>query len=177
MSETDSGWLKIRKGILDHLADGRMDFSMFTAYMIMLSNCDYSTGLCMGCARRLRSLMGEQWSLKKCRRTLADLSKAKYITFHRKPGLAAEFYPIEINNYIPLVGPQKGQKLRMVEAGFKGGRDKIVPSLGQNRTPNQDPFSRSRSQDRKPLNFFTPKELMTDDQKREWYERMHQMKL
>jgi hypothetical protein len=98
-----------------------MDERMFAVYIVLLGACDYTTGVWMGCASRLAALMGNRWKVRVYQRILNDLKRAKYITSHCKPSPGATFYRIEINNYVPITGPQKGQKLRKVEAGFKKG--------------------------------------------------------
>jgi hypothetical protein len=104
--------IQIRNGLIDdHLSDGRMDGDMYTAFNVMLRQCDWATGIWRGCSERLVDAMGGLWSPATARRILKRLANARYITSGFQNGRLGR-YDIFINNYYPPTGANKGKKLR-----------------------------------------------------------------
>lgn len=99
MSQEQDKFLKVRRGVFEHLTKGWIDEPMLVAYMILLDQCDYSTGVWHGSAMRLaRSL---NWKERKAQRIMALLVKAKYITSTRVQNGLNHEYKVLINNYTP----------------------------------------------------------------------------
>jgi hypothetical protein len=113
----NQAFLRMRKGIFEHVRKGWMDSSMFLAYSVLLETCDWATGVWHGSGAKLRDLTGSQWSERTAERVLEQLAEGKYIESKYQRGKRGN-YDILINNYIPTSGEAKGKKLRPVTAGF-----------------------------------------------------------
>jgi len=119
----NQAFLRMRKGIFEHVRKGWMDGSMFLAYSVLLETCDWATGVWHGSGARLRDLTGSQWSERTAERVLEQLAEGKYIESKYQRGKRGN-YDVLINNYIPTSGEDKGKKLRPVTAGFPLSDDK-----------------------------------------------------
>ena len=111
------GHTKIRNGLYEHLAKGWMDGDMYAAYSIMLHQCDWTTGVWRGSAGKLVVAMGRQWSEPTARRVLRRLEQGRYIS--RELTAIHGNYDIEINNYEPPCGPDKGTGCSLPKARSK----------------------------------------------------------
>ena len=115
MSQEQDKFLKVRRGVFEHLTKGWIDETMLVAYMILLDQCDYSTGVWRGSAMRLaRSL---NWKERKAQRTMALLVKAKYITSARVQNGLNHEYKVLINNYTPPTSKTTA-RMRPMKAGL-----------------------------------------------------------
>ena len=103
------GHIKLRRGILAHLRDRWIDPDMFTAYAILLDQCDWATGIWRGSADKLASTGG--WSKTTAWRILDRLNSGRYITSVFQRGRQGN-YDIQINNFEPTIGPNEGKRLR-----------------------------------------------------------------
>ncbi len=126
-SKKQAPHLKVWAGIFEHLEKGWMDGDMLTAYQIMLRQCDWATGVWQGCAEKLVIAMGHQWSESTAQRVLRRLAQGRYITSHYERGAEGN-YAIDINNYIPPCGENKGKKLRATKTVFwKEAKSSVTP--------------------------------------------------
>ena len=107
----DSGHLKVRKGLFEHLKLGWMDDQMYTAYNILLEECDWATGIWHGSGDKLSAAVGGQWSKSTANRILERLAHGKYITSRYIRGRQGN-YDVAINNYEPTTGENKGKRIR-----------------------------------------------------------------
>src|SRR5271157_4220842 len=110
--EKDDGHIHVRNGLLEHVQKGWMDEQMYLAYSVMLHQCDWATGVWLGCALRLQAAI-PAWSLSTCRRVLNRLQRGLYCESEHDPGVRGN-YRVLISNYEPTVGKSKG-RLRPTE--------------------------------------------------------------
>lgn len=106
-----SGHLKVRTGLFDHLKLGWMDDQMYTAYNILLEECNWATGIWHGSGDKLSASVGGQWSKSTANRVLERLAKGKYITSRYIRGRQGN-YDVAINNYEPTTGENAGKRIR-----------------------------------------------------------------
>jgi hypothetical protein len=52
------GYVQLRRGILEHLQDGRMTSDEFAAFTVMLLKADHKTGVWRGAGKALARLLG-----------------------------------------------------------------------------------------------------------------------
>lgn len=104
----DSGFAKVRRGILEHLQDEKIGMGEFSVYMLVLLNADPSTGAWIGSARKLadRYLLSE----RTCRDNMEKLEAKGYIKRFQVPGKHAS-YPILINRFEVTDGAARGRFL------------------------------------------------------------------
>lgn len=109
----DSGFAKVRRGILEHLQDEKIGLGEFSVYMLVLLNADPSTGAWIGSARKLadRYLMSE----RTCRDNMEKLEEKGYIKRFQIPGKHAS-YPILINRFEVTDGAARGRFLNATES-------------------------------------------------------------
>jgi len=92
----DLGFAQVRRGILEHLASGRLSAIEFSAYVTMILLADHRTGKWIGSAETLAHYL--KIHRRGVQRTLESLEQKKYITRHRTPGRHGN-YPITIERY------------------------------------------------------------------------------
>jgi hypothetical protein len=74
----ESGYVQLRRGILEHLESRRITFEEYSIYTLIILKADHRTGQWQGCASTLAKLTGksERW----CRYRLAELRSKGYLT-------------------------------------------------------------------------------------------------
>lgn len=72
-----SGFVQLRRGILQHLADGRINTDEFAAYTVLIMKANHCTGLWRGSGRLLG--MDLHWCERKARQVLASLTAKGYV--------------------------------------------------------------------------------------------------
>ena len=72
------GFVRLRRGVLEHLADGRLRPVEFAAFLTILLAADHRNGAWQGSARSLARLMG--LSRRYCQKLLARLEGRGYVT-------------------------------------------------------------------------------------------------
>lgn len=89
-----AGFVKLRRGILEHLPD-RMTFEEYGIYSLIILNADHRTGFWRGCALALSKQVGksERW----CQRVLASLRRKGYIT--GEPSKGRGQYMLSVEKY------------------------------------------------------------------------------
>jgi len=107
------GYVKFRRGILDHTHDGRMTATEATAFWAMVVDADPATGVWIGSGRALSFLFNCTLSEKCARRALEGLEKnpeGPYIKRFTTPGKHGN-YPILINRFEVTAGARMGLRL------------------------------------------------------------------
>jgi len=110
-SKHGDAFIRLRRGFMKHFRDGWVDGDMFTAYCVMLDNCNFATGIWHGSADALAAASGGQWSTATAVRILKRLALGRYITSTHVRGVRGN-YDVLINNFEPTKGPLKGKRLR-----------------------------------------------------------------
>src|SRR5271170_5952162 len=107
---SDEGHITVRNGILEHFQKNWMDGDMVIAYLILLHQCDWKTGIWIGSSARLNEAV-PSWSAAKCKRVINRLVRGNYIDSEHIRGSRGN-YTVKINNFEPLVGTLKGKRIR-----------------------------------------------------------------
>ena len=107
-------FVKSRRGILQHLKEGRISEAEFAAFMFMLLSADAATGVWWGDSVELAAGFGQRdFRQHKAKDVLHLLEEKGYIKRFRQQGSRAK-YPILINKYEITVGSLIGGQ---VDAG------------------------------------------------------------
>lgn len=122
-----SGYVPIRRGIIEHLRDGRISPTEFAVYVMIILHADRTTGIWLGgphdIAACFAGLIGERY----VRRIVERLEMGAYIKRFAKPG-SHKIYPILVNRYEVTEGARKGTRLN---AGATTHYDNPVYSNGE----------------------------------------------
>jgi hypothetical protein len=109
----ETGFAQIRRGIWEHVRDGRMSLSDYAVYSYIISQADTRTGIWQGSAG---ALAGELCvSPRLARRFLERLSKGDYIKRFPVPGKHA-CYPILVHKFLLTNGEHKGEQLNALSS-------------------------------------------------------------
>jgi hypothetical protein len=109
----ETGFAQIRRGIWEHVRDGRMSLSDYAVYSYIISQADTRTGMWQGSAG---ALAGELCvSPRLARRFLERLSKGDYIKRFPTPGKHV-CYPILIHKFLLTNGEHKGEQLNALSS-------------------------------------------------------------
>ena len=91
-----AGFVKLRRGIMEHVEHGRLTLEEYAVYTFIIQNAKtYMTGIWQGCAKALarQTQKSERW----CQRVLASLRVKGYIS--GKPSTGRGQYPIQVTKY------------------------------------------------------------------------------
>jgi hypothetical protein len=101
----DNGWVKIRRNVLAHLADGRLTPAEFSAFLFLLLTASSSNGETQTCARVIATL--HQWDVRTAQRALSGLRSKGYIEGGNVLG-KRRIYKVRVLKFEITTGPQKG---------------------------------------------------------------------
>jgi len=108
-----SGFLQLRRGVWEHIKDGRMSHMDAIAFIYITSQADTRTGVWNGSAS---ALAGElSLSPRNARRLVERLSEGNYVRRFPVPGRHV-CYPILINKFLVTDGEHKGEHLNALES-------------------------------------------------------------
>ena len=102
-----SGYVPIRRGLLDHIRSGDLTHEEALAYVITILEADCETGLWRGSAKALGPY---NYSHRAARHILEQLGKKGYIKRFTKKGRRGN-YPVLVNKYGVTRGRWAGRKL------------------------------------------------------------------
>jgi hypothetical protein len=105
-----NGFIPLRRGILEHLEQGRLSGNEFLAYVLMILRADSKTGIWFGGALALSAFSGGFLSGRTARRVLEGLETKGYIKRFSEPGRRGN-YPVLINFYEVTQGARSGHRL------------------------------------------------------------------
>ena len=108
-----SGFLQLRRGIFDHVRDGRLTQMEAFVLIYMFSQADTRTGVWSGSAGALNGEIGIP--LRNARRILENLSNNRYIKRFTVPGQKV-CYPILLHKYRISTGEHIGQQLNAIDS-------------------------------------------------------------
>jgi hypothetical protein len=109
----ETGFAQIRRGIWEHVRDGRMSLSDYAVYSYIISQADTRTGMWQGSAG---ALAGELCiSRRLARRFLERLSQGDYIKRFPVPGKHV-CYPILVHKFLLTNGEHKGEQLNALSS-------------------------------------------------------------
>ncbi|SRR6266567_2336763 len=92
----NSGYVKLRRGILEHYQDGKVSAYEFHIYVLLILEADYKTGIWHGSAEKLSIVY--RIAPSTCRDVLSKLHQKGYIRRFNLPGKHGN-YPVLINKY------------------------------------------------------------------------------
>lgn len=107
MSECN-GYAPIRRGLLDHVSEGRMSGTMCYLYMCLIIKADHRTGVWRGSAGLASALF--DIPVRTARHCMESLEVGEYIKRFMVQGSKSS-YPILINKYLCSDGINKGLRL------------------------------------------------------------------
>lgn len=109
----ESGFLQLRRGLWEHIRDGRMSHMEALAFIYIASQADSRTGIWKGCAK---SLSGELAIAERTARDLLEkMEHADYIRRFAVPGRHV-CYPILIHKFPISQGEHNGEHLNATES-------------------------------------------------------------
>lgn len=126
-----SGWVKVRRGLIDHLADGRMTPNEYLLFMMLLMMADSSTGKGTINAPVLQACYLHDWSTRSLQRALAGLEEKHYI-WRLNPSGHRRAYPFWVNKYECTDGVHKLSRTDLSQVFVSNDIKDIryVPSVG-----------------------------------------------
>ena len=107
------GWVQLRRGILDHLREGKLSNNEFLVLVVLIMLADKQTGAGTINAPCLRSFV-PHLSYDAAKRVLLSLEEKHYI--YRKIKYKSDLaYPFWVNLYIPSAGPHMGLQMDLTK--------------------------------------------------------------
>ena len=103
-----SGYVKSRRGILEHLRSGSVTKDEYTIFDILVKIADPGTGIWIGSAKAIAGNFN--FSVRQSRKVLEGLERKGYVKRFTKPGKHTN-YPILINKYEVTQGSKQGTRL------------------------------------------------------------------
>ena len=144
----NTGFLQLRRGLLQHCAEGRMPPGELAAYILLLLSADASTGVVWSSAAALALNFG--FSERRSRSLLEKLEAGKYVRRFPLPG-RHQNYPILIDKFLVTCGARRGQKLNAAKSA--SWRELVFDfceqtgeQTGEQTAPYQDQESESESE-------------------------------
>lgn len=174
-----NGFLPLRRGLWEHVRDGRMSVTEGLAFVYICSQADTRSGIWKGCARSLSGELGIPG--RTARDVLEKMEHGDYIRRFSVPGRHS-CYPILIHKFAISQGEHDGEHLNAleskspvdlayfsreqgVERGVEhGAAQRIIDNRDKRRKQRQDPAA-SRPADPRYQPFF--------DFAYRFYERKH----
>lgn len=105
MAGNNSGFIQLRRGLSEHVRDGRLSFFEASLYVFILMDTNPATGLCHGSAGLFAAVYNI--SSRSCRDALEDLEKKGYLRRFPTRGKHGS-YPILVNKFMCSSGAMKG---------------------------------------------------------------------
>jgi hypothetical protein len=139
------GYLQLRRGLFEHVTDGRMSLTECSLYVAIMAHAKPDTGIWKGSAGLLASLYG--LSPRTARDVLEKLELKHYIKRFPVPGSHSS-YPILVNKYECSDGAVKGMRLNtekttdytvpVYESCEDDGKRGVKHSAGTKRMENRE---------------------------------------
>ena len=102
----NAGFVKIRRGVIDHVRDGNLSVSEFAVFQLLVLLADSSTGAQTINAAVLRSCYFQDMTRDTAQRTLSSL-EAKGFIFRINPASSRRAYRYVVNKYEATTGPNR----------------------------------------------------------------------
>jgi hypothetical protein len=114
----ENGFAPIRRGLWEHVKDGRMSVTEALAFVYICSQADTRTGIWKGCAKSLAGELGIKE--RTARDVLEKMEHGDYVRRFAVPGLHS-CYPILVHKFPITQGEHNGEQLNALES--KGPAD------------------------------------------------------
>lgn len=108
MSE-QGGFLRVRRGIFEHLANGRISYLEFAVYLTIHNLADFNTGICVACPAIVAHQCGSQ-DQNQIKHAMQRLKRKHYINYQHRHG-TKQPYSILIDKFEPSAGKWRGCRL------------------------------------------------------------------
>lgn len=105
MAVGNSGYIQLRRGLSEHVRDGRLSFFEASLYVFILVDTNPATGICYGSAGLFAAIYSV--SSRTCRDALEKLEIKGYLKRFPTRGKHGS-YPILLNKFLCSVGAMKG---------------------------------------------------------------------
>ncbi len=102
-----SGYVRLRRGVLDHLHEGRMSFSEYGIYTILVQLANSRSGCAFSNAKSLEALIGRGLKQQRIQDILFELHLKGYIRPFGQRHVGSGSYPILIHRYQITSGEKK----------------------------------------------------------------------
>jgi len=109
----ENGFAPIRRGLWEHIRDGRMSHLEALAFVYVCSQADTRTGIWKGCAKSLAGELGLKE--RTARDVLEKMEHGDYIRRFAVPGLHS-CYPILVHKFPITQGEHNGEQLNALES-------------------------------------------------------------
>lgn len=111
MNGSDQGYVQKRRGVVDHLQQGRMTLLEYGAFDFVVLSADKATGVWLGNAQTLSLSCGAgDVSVRQARTLLESLERKRYIRRFSVLG-SRSVYPIAVHQYKVTFGARSGTML------------------------------------------------------------------
>jgi hypothetical protein len=108
-----TGFLQLRRGLFEHVRDGRMSVTQALAFIYICSEADTRSGIWKGSAKSLSGELGI--SERTARDALERMERGDYIRRFAVPGRHS-CYPILVHKYLITDGKHSGEQLNAIES-------------------------------------------------------------
>ena len=102
----NAGFVKLRRGIVDHLREGKLNSTEFAVFQLLVLMADSSTGSHTINAAVLRSCYFPEMTRDAAQRVLVSLEKKRFI-FRLHPASSKHAYKYWVNKYEATTGPNR----------------------------------------------------------------------
>jgi len=109
----ENGFLQLRRGIWEHVRDGRLSITAGLAFIYICSQADTRTGIWKGCAKSVSGELGIHE--RTARDVLEKMEHGDYIRRFAIPGRHS-CYPILVHKYPISQGEHDGEQLNALES-------------------------------------------------------------
>jgi hypothetical protein len=109
----ENGFLQLRRGIWEHIRDGRMSITEGLAFVYICSQADTRTGVWKGCAKAISSDLG--LPERTARDVLEKMEHGDYIRRFAVPGRHL-CYPILVHKFEITQGEHDGEQLNALDS-------------------------------------------------------------
>ena len=108
-----NGFLQLRRGLWEHIRDGRMSITQALAFIYVCSEADTRTGIWKGSAKSLSGELGIPE--RTARDVLEKMEHADYIRRFAVPGRHS-CYPILVHKFLITDGEHDGEQLNAIDS-------------------------------------------------------------
>jgi hypothetical protein len=109
----ENGFLQLRRGLWEHIRDGRMSITEGLAFVYICSQADTRTGIWKGCAKSISGELGIPE--RTARDVLEKMEHGDYIRRFALPGRHS-CYPILVHKFEITQGEHDGEQLNALES-------------------------------------------------------------
>lgn len=111
------GFVKFRRGLVDHLHDGRITADEYCVFSLMVQLADYNTGIWRGSGVALSDYL--KWCPRKCQLILKSLQSKGYLKLRVIRGRKGN-YPVIIHKYHESVEKVANGDASLIKSGESG---------------------------------------------------------